>query len=493
MKIHQILSMLLYSFLLQFLISSSNSIQLVLAETTSSSSTSTGGKNTNCFSYGCPILPLDVINDREVYNALADLAEYFSDTEAEDEDDDDEDEEATVQAALDVLSSAGDVDKCILTLCGYKGGPIDDQINQDRGVIYSPYNIVDGTPTGGTASVSQLLAVFDGHGGYGELSSQHATEDVPKILAQKLRTIFHDSNNNGNEEQMVINALKETFVQVDKTDPSNSQGGSTGTVILQLGSKIYVANVGDSRSFLSAFVNDEAHVLYTTREDKPDIPEEKERITKAGGYVLVPSSNDGDVPRAYAVDSNGRLGAGLAMSRSLGDWPNQGVIAEPIVDVFAISNLINWAKDIYYETCTPMEAENDKEEEEVNDKTKKDSKCKPFDTTMVHILAVSASDGLMDYLTPDYISNTLSTSYFANSSNNDDEDENGTTTPHPLVATDHLILESATQWNNEFAGEYRDDIVIGSMKINLSTIESIVRQEQEQQQESEDEETLEEL
>ena len=66
-------------------------------------------------------------------------------------------------------------------------------------------------------------------------------------------------------------------------------------------------------------------IAYQSREDKPDIPEEKARIVAAGGYVHIPLDGDGNVPRVYHIDENGLARYGLAMSRSLGDWGLQGV------------------------------------------------------------------------------------------------------------------------------------------------------------------------
>ena len=66
-------------------------------------------------------------------------------------------------------------------------------------------------------------------------------------------------------------------------------------------------------------------IAYQSREDKPDIPEEKARIVAAGGYVNIPLGDNGDVPRVYHIDKDGSARYGLAMSRSLGDWGLQGV------------------------------------------------------------------------------------------------------------------------------------------------------------------------
>ena len=77
---------------------------------------------------------------------------------------------------------------------------------------------------------------------------------------------------------------------------------------------------------LSTPLQKHVQIVYQSREDKPDLPEEKARIVAAGGYVHIPPEYDNDVPRAYYIDENGRARYGLAMSRSLGDWKVKGVM-----------------------------------------------------------------------------------------------------------------------------------------------------------------------
>ena len=73
-------------------------------------------------------------------------------------------------------------------------------------------------------------------------------------------------------------------------------------------------------------IQEQVQIVYQSREDKPDLPEEKARIVAAGGYVHIPPNDSGDVPRAYFIDENGQARFGLAMSRSLGDWKVKGVM-----------------------------------------------------------------------------------------------------------------------------------------------------------------------
>jgi serine/threonine protein phosphatase PrpC len=383
----------------------------------------------DCPSYGCPLLPLDVVSDKGANAALTALRTFDVDEQGKEA----PPSEETINEALQALISAGDGDKTTLTLCGDKGGPA---INQDRAMIYSPYKIQ------GSTVKAQLLGVFDGHGEKGEITSEHAVTTVPKLLAQKLAAISLEN------EELVSQAIKETFIEVDKTDTTAGKGGCTATIVLQLGSKLYVGNAGDSRSMIAVLVEDDVEVVYESRDDKPDIPEEKARIIEMGGYVHIPDPKE-DVPRAYAVAEDGRLKHGVAMSRSIGDWDCQGVIAEPIVDVLDIAALAATKLASYKEWCKKAEAE----EKAKPDAEEVDMECDDVHTHDVSFFAISASDGLMDYVKPAGVAHVFAASMYV--------PEN----PHPHTASEYLILQAANMWNKVHNGEYRDDIAVAAFKV----------------------------
>ena len=94
--------------------------------------------------------------------------------------------------------------------------------------------------------------------------------------------------------------------------------------------KIYIFNVGDSRTILSK----NGDFVFATKDHKPDDPVEQERILK-NPYCYV-SNRMFDVPRVNGV---------LALSRALGDFHlkkigtviprhEQPVIANPDVSIF---------------------------------------------------------------------------------------------------------------------------------------------------------------
>ena len=276
-----------------------------------------GGGQRECMPWGCPILPMDVVMDEIAHKSLTKLRSLLEIGEGEDEKKEDETKTTASDAmaeeeALDNLFPSGDANKSTLTLVGNKGGKPEEQINQDRAMIYSPFFV--GKDSESDLKI-QLLGVFDGHGGNGELTSQHAVSTLPKLLSEKLSKL-----SSLQDEEGISKAINDTFVEIDKTDPSNGDSGCTATIVLQIHNKIYVANSGDSVSFIAALIDGQIDIVYQSREDKPDLPDEKARIQSMGGYVHIPGEDEDDVPRAYYVDDDGIARYGLAMSRSLGDW-----------------------------------------------------------------------------------------------------------------------------------------------------------------------------
>ena len=139
----------------------------------------------------------------------------------------------------------------------------------------------------------------------------------------------------------IVKALNETFVEVNNNGaPSFFLGGSTASVSLRWGSKLYMANAGDSQTNLvSSFMHSpsSSKVEYRTRRDKANLPEEKERILKMGGKIHL--NANGFDPRVIVHSNAAKETIGLAMSRSIGDWDFKkfGVISEPIIDVIDLA------------------------------------------------------------------------------------------------------------------------------------------------------------
>ena len=99
------------------------------------------------------------------------------------------------------------------------------------------------------------------------------------------------------------------------------------------------ANLGSEREILASvkekrqsFIDHKINSIQLTRDQKPEDPEELERITKAGGRVQRLVDNLGNNIGPYRVWEQSANVPGLAMSRSIGDMvaKNLGVISEPV-------------------------------------------------------------------------------------------------------------------------------------------------------------------
>jgi hypothetical protein len=198
-----------------------------------------------CHARGCSLTAVDILYDESAKEALSVLRQIEARAEANTSFNSD-----LRENALSALQPAGDDSKTAMTLRGYKGGEVEDQVNQDRAMVVSPFilfpddSLSKSKQPNQPVVVAQLLGVFDGHGGGGEKTSQYALENVPSLLAAKLASIVGGGESGGNESK-VVEALKQTFDEVDKNDPSLGTAGCTATVVLRLGQKLFVANAGD--------------------------------------------------------------------------------------------------------------------------------------------------------------------------------------------------------------------------------------------------------
>ncbi len=121
-------------------------------------------------------------------------------------------------------------------------------------------------------------------------------------------------------------------------------GGTTAACVYFLGRRLWIANCGDSRVVVGrrresggsltdgggAFDAKDLSVDQT-----PDLPDEKQRILEAGGWVAKDGGSEARVWLSEDMSS-----AGLSMTRSLGDrdFKAVGVTAEPVVTEYSIKS-----------------------------------------------------------------------------------------------------------------------------------------------------------
>jgi serine/threonine protein phosphatase PrpC len=182
-----------------------------------------------------------------------------------------------------------------------------------------------------------LFGVFDGHGRYGHEISQLIKERLPTTLAMQSNLISNPKV-----------ALEKAIVQVDH-DVFNAKGtaveysGSTCVIVVvdMNAKKLHVANVGDSRAVLGRKNWDGSwSAVPLTSDQKPENPEEKERIEMHGGTVAPTRINGAYEGPDRVWDGPALEKPGLACSRSLGDGLARtlGVIPNPVVKSYPIQD-----------------------------------------------------------------------------------------------------------------------------------------------------------
>ena len=362
-----------------------------------------------CPLYGCPFLPLDVHYEEKVKDQLQNMRKESS-----------SDEEDKSGSEKHMLKSSGSESAATLTLIGYKGGKLEQQINQDRALALSPFlywNINSSSSDGesksdstGTRPVSRLIGAFDGHANFGEKVSEYVVKTLPSLLGKKLAEYDSSQVNNNIDQQQkdrdIGKLLHDTFLELDATSPADPSGGCTASVVLQLGTKLYVANAGDSRSFIVVHVNPPAEasennendkaitsIIYGTREDKPHLSTERDRVEHMGGTVYLPNgfldTGKGTTRVLYKDPTTGST-SGLAMSRSIGDWDAGavGVIPDPLVDILDIKEIKTRVLQKLNEACEHEEVEIDASGETSPNK----SKCLTYKEENVKVFAIAATD-----------------------------------------------------------------------------------------------------
>lgn len=189
------------------------------------------------------------------------------------------------------------------------------------------------SPTSRSRRSVAFFAVFDGHGG--REAAQFARDYLWEFM-KKQRGFWSDC------DREVCSAIRKGFVACHhamwKKLPEwpktltglPSTSGTTASVVVLRGNRMYVAHVGDSAVVLG--VQDDPSVPFiraveVTQDHKPELPKERERIEGLGGSVIKKSgvnrvvwkrprlSHNGPVRRSTVIDQI----PFLAVARALGD------------------------------------------------------------------------------------------------------------------------------------------------------------------------------
>lgn len=166
-----------------------------------------------------------------------------------------------------------------------------------------------------------LFGVFDGHGLLGHEISNFISSNLPHSLISSPDLLKNP-----------LQALKSSFEDCQHKLVSNTEGldcsvsGCTATLVLITNGKLFTAHVGDSRAVIAEELEGHLQARNLTRDHKPNLPDEEERIKAAGGEIKQ-FADDGP----YRIFKPGETFPGINMSRAFGDTLSQqfGVIAEP--------------------------------------------------------------------------------------------------------------------------------------------------------------------
>ena len=188
-----------------------------------------------------------------------------------------------------------------------------------------------------------LCSVFDGHGPTGHKVAQYCRDSLPaKISAhyEKARDEDQKLSNNGDGDEnpffatwkdRLINCFKEMDEDLEADSSVESYcSGTTSVTLLKKGDNLVIANLGDSRAVLcTRDENNELVPEQLTVDLKPNLPEERERITSCQGRVLAMEEE----PKVFRIWLPDQDCPGLAMARAFGDFclKDYGLISTPQV------------------------------------------------------------------------------------------------------------------------------------------------------------------
>jgi len=170
------------------------------------------------------------------------------------------------------------------------------------------YTCIDNLSNG---NGSAYFAIFDGHGS--DCYSAHASNNTHQLIFNS------DAFRQGDYTTAILEGLKkeddELFTKFHKTE----LGGSTATVSLVVGNKLYLGNLGDSSSVLAVKENGYLKGYRLSKDHKPTDPEEKQRIEANGGEVR----GDRVVGPFSAINMSRAMGDftfKMPLNRQQGDW-----------------------------------------------------------------------------------------------------------------------------------------------------------------------------
>ena len=202
--------------------------------------------------------------------------------------------------------------KCIHDISKTGIAGMEKKINQDRDFIFR--NFVEGFD-------NIFMGVCDGHGFFGNEVSEYIKENLPMDLNRIIKTRKLDINKDDLSEVIINTFLMENNALLRNKQIDSDLSGSTCISVIYTPKKLIIANVGDSRCVLgSRFCENNWKFENLSRDHKPNIKEEADRIKKNGGRIRPIIDEDGCFVGPLRVYMKDKDLPGLAMTRSFGDY-----------------------------------------------------------------------------------------------------------------------------------------------------------------------------
>ena len=208
-----------------------------------------------------------------------------------------------------------------------------------------------------------FVGVCDGHGENGHYVSEYLINHLPQDfneayndLQQKEQKPFDDislesitktfeesflkTDNDLNEFCNNMKKKKLTGENVDNYFNCDYSGSTCVSILLKQNdiNKVYIANVGDSRTIVIREKDNNWTCKQLSRDHKPTEKDEYNRIIEADGEIEAIEDDNGNWTGPLRVWEKGSEGPGLAMTRSLGDKVGAkiGVVCTPEVFKYLI-------------------------------------------------------------------------------------------------------------------------------------------------------------
>ena len=182
---------------------------------------------------------------------------------------------------------------------------------------------------------------MDGHGMYGHIISQTCVKFFTNFFKTNRRLNNLTTENQiyyaltKNNYEIIKNCYDRANSKINNSEIDSNLSGTTCLMLFQIGKKLIISNVGDSRGII--IKNNE--VIPLSIDQKPNNENEEKRILKHGGEIHQFEEN-GIKSGPFRVWKKGEDYPGIAMSRSIGDLISSdlGIISEPEIIEMNIDN-----------------------------------------------------------------------------------------------------------------------------------------------------------